>query len=235
MAQDGPVPLPSDGTPSKDGRQSAALRGLGITGVIATVLIGLAGPVLEPLGAVLTLGWARWSRTPLRDLGLVRPRNIVVTVLTAAACGVLFKLAMKSVVMPLLGAPPVNPAYHWLQGDTRALPGMLFDVIVGAGFNEELVFRGFLFLQLGKALGTGRRARIVIVLLTSLWFGGLHAFGQGLAGAEQATITGLAFGTFYAATGRLWPIVIAHAAFDVTAVGIIYAGLETTVAHGFFR
>jgi membrane protease YdiL (CAAX protease family) len=235
MTQDAPAPTPPEGTTETDGGTSAALRGLGLAGVTATVLIVLAGPVFEPLGTFLTWLWARWSRTPWRDLGLVRPRSIPWTVVSGIAAGALFKLAMKSVVMPLLGAPPLNPAYHWLAGDTRALPGMLFDVTVGAGLTEELVFRGFLFLQLRKALGPGARARVLIVLVTSLYFGALHHAGQGLAGAEQAVITGLAFGTFYATTGRLWPVVIAHAAFDVTAVGIIYADLETTVARWFFR
>jgi hypothetical protein len=235
VVHDEPVPPPPEGPPASDSRTVTELRGLGAIGVAATVLIVLAGPVLEPLGATLALVWARWSRTPWRELGLVRPRNVAVTALAGIACGALFKLAMKSVVMPLLGADPVNQAYHWLAGNTRALPGMLFDVVVGAGFNEELVFRGFLFLQLQKALGTSVRARTVIVLVTSLYFGALHYVGQGLAGAEQAAIVGLAFGTFYAATGQLWPLVFAHAAFDVTAVGLIYADLETTVGHWFFR
>lgn len=225
---------PGASAPS-DHRSAAALRALGPAGIFVTVIIALTGPVLEPLGAVLTLFWARSSETPWRALGFVRPRSWWTTATLATLTGVLFKLAMKSVVMPLLGAPPANQVYRWLAGNTLALPGMMFDVIVGAGFNEELVFRGFLFLQLQKLLGTGLRARIAIVILTSVYFGGLHWFGQGLPGAQQATIVGLAFGTFYATTGRLWPLIIAHATFDATAVVLIYKGLETNVAQWCFR
>jgi hypothetical protein len=35
--------------------------------------------------------------------------------------GAAFKLAMKSVVMPLFGAPPVNATFHYLAGNQAAL------------------------------------------------------------------------------------------------------------------
>jgi CAAX prenyl protease-like protein len=58
-----------------------------------------------------------------------------------------------------------------------------------------------------------------------------HHSVQGLAGSEQATITGLVFGTIFANTGRIWMLMVLHAAFDLTALAIIYWNLETKVAH----
>jgi membrane protease YdiL (CAAX protease family) len=75
----------------------------------------------------------------------------------------------------------------------------------------------------------------VTVLFTSLGFASLHYFDQGFAGAEQATMTGLVFGTIYACTGRLWTLMCLHAAFDLTAVAIIYWDLESSVAHLVFK
>ena len=106
---------------------------------------------------------------------------------------------------------------------------------MGAGFGEETVLRGFLFERLGKLLGRGAGATIAIVLLTSAWFGLIHYPGQGFAGAEQAVITGLVFGSIFAITGRIWLPIFAHAAFDLTAVFIIYRNLESYVAHLVFR
>lgn len=108
-------------------------------------------------------------------------------------------------------------------------------ILAGAGFGEETIFRGFLFERLGKLFGSGRRARVAIVLLTSILFGLVHYPGQGLPGVEQATIVGLVFGTIMAATGRIWLLMFAHAAFDLTALAIIYRDLESTVAHFFFK
>jgi len=52
---------------------------------------------------------------------------------------------------------------------------------------------------------------------------------------EQAAVTGLVFGGIYAVTGQIWLLMIMHAAFDVTAVGLIYRGWETNVAHWFLQ
>jgi membrane protease YdiL (CAAX protease family) len=48
---------------------------------------------------------------------------------------------------------------------------------------------------------------------------------------EQATIVGLVFGAIFTLTGQIWMLMLAHAAFDLTAVAMIYWNLESTVAH----
>ena len=104
-------------------------------------------------------------------------------------------------------------------------------MIVGAGFGEETVFRGYMFERLGKVFGTGRGAKVSIVLITSALFALGHYANLGITGVEQAMITGLVYGSIFAATGRLWMLMWAHAAFDVLALAIIYWDLETEVAH----
>jgi CAAX protease family protein len=214
---------------------SAELRRFGPIGILAILLI-LAGNLLfVPLSALLVLLWARLSETPWRDIGFVRPRSWVVTALIGIVVGVSGKVILKALVMPLLGAPATNPTYHYLVGNTAALPATLYLVIIGAGFGEETLFRGFFFERLRTLLGPERRATIAIVLITAILFGAAHLLDQGLFGAEQATIVGLAFGAIYAITGSLALPMIAHAAFDLTAVAIIYLDLESAVAHLLFR
>jgi membrane protease YdiL (CAAX protease family) len=218
-----------------DDRLAASLRGFGPLGILAIVVILTGNAIVVALSAILVLVWARLSRTPWRDIGYVRPRSWTRTVLIGVAFGVAFKLLMKIIVMPLLGADPINEAYHYLVGNTAALPVALYATIVGAGFGEETVFRGYMFERLGKLFGSSAGAKTLIVLLTSAWFGVDHYLVQGLAGVQQATIFGLVFGTIYAVTGRIWMLVFAHAAFDLTAVAIIYWNLESAVAHLIFK
>jgi len=142
---------------------------------------------------------------------------------------------MKAVVMPLLGADPINPTYHFLVGNRAALPAAVWSAIVAAGWGEETLFRGYLFERLGKLFGPSVGAKALIVLITSVGFGLAHYPEQGLAGAEQATITGLLFGTIFAATGRLFMPMCVHAAFDLTAIAMIYWNLESKVAHLVFK
>ena len=108
-------------------------------------------------------------------------------------------------------------------------------MIVGAGFGEETIFRGYLFERLGKLFGTGASAKVLIVLLTSAVFALGHYANLGLPGVEQAMITGLVFGAIFAVTGRIWMVMCAHAAFDLPAVAIIYWNLEAAVAHLVFK
>jgi CAAX protease family protein len=211
------------------------LRGFGPAGLLALLVI-LAGGLVSPLlGAVLVLIWAHLSHTPWRSLGFAPPRSWARTCAIGIGFGAAFKLVMKAIVMPLFGAPAVNPRYHYLAGNAAALPSILFLVIVSAGFGEEVLFRGFLFERLEKRLGTGRAALTVIVLITSGLFAIAHYPDQGLPGVEQAAVTGVVFGSIYALDGRLWLPMVAHAAFDVTALVLIYWQWESAVAHLLFR
>ncbi len=230
------VPVEARAALSFGDRFAAGLRGFGPLGILAVLVILLTGNYpFAPLGAILVLVWVRLSRTPWREIGYVRPKSWPVTVAVGIAFGIAFKFLMKAIVMPLLGADPINQAYHYLAGNRAALPGAVYAMIVGAGFGEETVFRGYMFERFGKLFGSGVWAKTSTVLLTAILFGLGHYSVQGLAGAEQATIVGLVFGTIMAVTGRIWMLMCAHAAFDLTALAMIYWNLESDVAHLVFK
>jgi membrane protease YdiL (CAAX protease family) len=214
---------------------AARLRGFGPVGILAVAAVLAGNLVVAPLSAILVLIWVRLSRTPWREIGYVRPASWVGSLAIGITLGSAFKLVMKMLVMPLLGADPINHAYHYLAGNPAALPGALFSVTVGAGFGEETVFRGYMFERLGNLFGSDRWAKAFIVLLTAGLFGLAHLPDQGRAGAEQGAIVGLVFGTIFAMTNRIWMLMFAHAAFDLTALAIIYWNLESDVAHLVFK
>lgn len=220
---------------NEDDRVAAALRGFGPLGILAILLILSGNFLFAPLSAILVLAWVRLSRTPWRKIGYVRPKSWIGSLAIGIAFGCVFKLLMKAIVMPLLGADPINQAYHYLAGNTAALPGMILTLIIVAGFGEETVYRGWMFERLGKLFGPSGLARTSIVLLTSIVFGLAHYSVQGLAGTEQAIITGLVFGTIFAVTRRIFLVMVAHAAFDLMALAIIYWDIETDVAHFIFK
>jgi len=219
-----------------DDRVAARLRGFGPLGILAVLVIVLIGNYpFAPLGAILVLVWVRSSHTPWHEIGYVHPKSWTRDLAIGVALGIAFKLLMKAIVMPSLGAPPINQAFHYLAGNRAALPGAAYAMIVGAGFGEETVFRGFLFERFGKLLGSGRWAKTLTVLLTSAGFALGHYSLQGLPAVQQATITGLVFGTIFAVTGQIWIPMFAHAAFDLTALAMIYWNLESAVAHLIFK
>ena len=217
----------------KDGL-AARLRGFGPVGFAAILLIFAANLAVAPLGAILVLVWARVAGVPWSDLGFRRPRSWLLTIVAGVIAGVMLKFLVKAVIMPLLGGPAINTAYHFVEGNRPALVQMIFVSIITGGIGEEILYRGFLFERLGRLVGKGRVATVAIVLLTTALFASIHIPEQGPYGAVQAIFTGLTFGTVYALTRRLWLPMVMHAAYDVTAVLLIYFGLEATVAHSFF-
>jgi membrane protease YdiL (CAAX protease family) len=211
------------------------LRGFGLLGIISILLILGGNELFIPLSGILALVWAWLSRTPWRNLGFVRPRSWPRTIAIGILFGVTLKLIMKSIVMPLLGAPAVNGPFHFLAHNPAEVPWMLYVIIVGAGFGEETIFRGWAFERFGKLLGTAPWAKAVAVLFTAAWFGHAHYGFQGMPGVQNAFVVGLVFGAVFAVTGRLFLLMIAHVAFDLIAFAMIYWEWETAVAHFFFK
>lgn len=218
-----------------DAAFATRLRGFGPIGLAAIVLILLGNSIFIPASALLVLLWRYLSHTPWRAIGFVRPQSWARTAALGILFGTSFKFIMKSIVMPLFGADPINQSYHFLAGNARLIPWALYGLIIGAGFGEETLFRGFLFERLGKLFGTSGVAKGMIVLFTSIAFGLAHYANQGMTGVEQATIVGLTFGAIFAITGRIFMLIIAHAAFDLTAYAMIYWSLETRIAHLIFK
>jgi membrane protease YdiL (CAAX protease family) len=191
-------------------------------------------PMIALLGAIVVVFWVHTTHRPWSDIGYTQPKSWTLTVAGGIAIGVALKFLLKAVVMPLLGAEPVNRYYHYLAGNTAELPAAIVMMFV-AGFGEETVFRGYTFERLGKLFGKRRGAKAAILLITSLLFALAHIAGQGRDGAAQALCSGLALGTMYFVTGTIWMPMIAHTAYDLTALWMIYSNLETAVAHSIFK
>lgn len=214
---------------------AARLRGFGPLGILAILIILGGNFIIAPLSAILVLIWVNLSNTPWPEIGYVRPRSWLKTIAIGIVFGVAFKFVMKALVMPLFGAPPINPVYQFVTGNTAVIPLMLYTMIVTAGFGEETFYRGWMFERFGKLFGQSTGAKIAMVLITTILFASVHYPEQGLPGVEQACITGLVFGSIFAVTGRIFMLMIAHAAFDLTALWIIYCGFETQIAHLIFK
>ncbi|HEY5094706.1 MAG TPA: type II CAAX endopeptidase family protein [Candidatus Eremiobacteraceae bacterium] len=215
-------------------RFAKELRGFGPLGVVAIVVI-LASQTLAPLSAILVLLWVTLSRTPWAEIGYVRPRSWLVEATAGIALGVVLKFLLKIIVMPLLGADAINRTYHYIVGNPAAAISEILPLIIVGGFAEETVFRGYLFERFGKLIGKSIVAKSGTVLVTALFFASLHFYDQGFAGVEQAIFTGLVFGTVFSSTGRIWIVMCAHAAYDLTALAIIYWNLESEFAHLVFK
>ena len=213
---------------------AARLRGFGPLGLFAIVVIVFTQLYSVALAAAMVVVWARLSNTPWREIGYTRPKSWAASALGGLVFGVVFKLLMKAVVMPLLGADPVTHVYQYLAGNRAEIFWFLL-IVLTAGATEETVYRGYAFERLGKILGSSRWAKVLMIFFTSVWFGWVHYPNRGVDAVEQAAIVGAVFATIFAFRGRLFMLMCAHSAFDLAAYALIYWNLERKVAHWVFR
>jgi uncharacterized protein len=182
-----------------DLRHQATLRITGaVTGQVATVL--------------LLILYLRWQDRSLADLGFGLPVPawgwISAIVLTAA-------LSSLILVGPLRGRASLSELsfFHIYNSLAAGL---------GAGFCEELLFRGFVMSALAWA-GSGRLTQVLVsALLFGLAHVGWTAIGTGfnarmfLGSVIPTAVFGALYAGIYLISGRsLMPVIMAHAITDM--------------------
>jgi len=223
-----PNPKAGPASPTDTAQRLREFGPLGVIAALAIVASSLAGFLIT---AILVLAWARHSKTPLRSLGFAPPCPPIGLLLSGLALGVLLKIGVKSIALPLLGAPAVNAPYHYLVGNAAALPWIVTTVLVSASFGEEVFFRGYLFERLGKLIGSGPIATSETIVLSAALFALGHYHDQGIPGVEQALMTGLVLGGLYAWRRQIWLPIMVHAGYDLASIAIIYFNLEEVIAR----
>jgi membrane protease YdiL (CAAX protease family) len=107
---------------------------------------------------------------------------------------------------------------HWWR-----VPILVLSAIANSGAEEVLVV-AYLITRL-RTLGWSENKSL---LASSLLRGSYHLY-QGFGGGVGNVIMGLVFGRYWQRTGKLWPLVIAHALIDMVAF-IGYALLRDHVS-----
>ena len=95
---------------------------------------------------------------------------------------------------------------HWWR-----VPALILYALANSGA-EEIIVVAYLISRL-RRLGLGENASL---LWSSLLRGSYHLY-QGVGGGVGNFLMGLVFGRYWQRTGRLWPLLIAHALIDIVA------------------
>ncbi len=194
---------------------------LGGGSILPLVLGVLLFHTLVILGAirfvVLRKYGLRWA-----DLGL-RPSSSRWILIGLAVAVVLLPVValINGILIPMVTDGEFrNPQIHTMAQDGFSWPALLSMLVMAgivAPFGEELVFRGLLFPWLQSHLGVAWAA-----ILSGLIFGMLH-FVPILIPALSAV--GIALALLYHRCGSLWPVIVAHGAFNAIMVIMVYAAL----------
>lgn len=119
--------------------------------------------------------------------------------------------------------PPDVSHLMGLPGNLAGLVLALILMWITAAFIEEMLCRGFLMNEAAGALGSGKLAWAVSVVLVGAVFGLAHAY-QGISGMLTTGGIGIVLGVLYLLMSRnLWPLIIAHGLFNSIQLYQVYA------------
>lgn len=212
--------------------------------LIESVLLGLSGQVIalnprrSPFDLIdlgLNLVWvfqlSAWgalaiyllwrSGITLRSIGLGRPRwrpDLLGGIGLAALIGVP-GLALYQIARLLGMNANVEPAE--LYDTWWRIPVLLLTAFAN-GWAEEVIVVGYLITRLRQL----RVSPVIAVVATSALRGLYHLY-QGFGAGLGNLAMGVVFGYVYLRTGRLWPLIVAHALIDAVA----FVGYALAAGH----
>ena len=82
---------------------------------------------------------------------------------------------------------------------------LLFVACAASGFEQELIYRGYLVPRFERLL----RSTWLAVLVAALLFGSYHLY-EGVAATIIVTGIGIIYGIAFCLTRRFWPLCLAH-------------------------
>ncbi|HEY6739489.1 MAG TPA: CPBP family intramembrane glutamic endopeptidase [Actinopolymorphaceae bacterium] len=173
-------------------------------GALALLLLWRSGIALREIGLDRSRPW--------RDVG----GGVVLTALIGVP-GLLLYLGSYALGFSLNVQPSVLDDTWW------RVPALVLSA-VGNSWLEEVVVVAYLLTRL-RQLGIRENTSL---LVSAVLRGAYHLY-QGFGGFVGNAIMGLIFGRVWQRTGRLWPLVIAHALLDIVAF-VGYALLKDVVS-----
>lgn len=196
-----------------------------VVGAFVSVPINLQkGFVLDAIGKMLLVGFA-WGLIRLRgetlaDIGLKRPASWIRTFAIAIGLATIVFIAMYA--SEKAGFRRDLSKFNAVQGNLALTILAVFYALIGAGFYEEFMFRGFLMQGLAMLFGASRSAWIVACILQGALFGAAHAYQNPLGIAITGAL-GVLMGVIVLASGRnLWIVIIGHGLFDASRFVLFY-------------
>jgi len=179
-------------------------------------------PVKFIIITVLALLFAYLQDGSLRGLNFKRLgiREVAITIALYIVLELLMDFAIQPLASKLFNEPADYSAFDFVKGHSAAYFKYLLYMWLSAAIGEEVLFRGFMTLQLQKLFG-GRK--LFIVLITAVLFSLPHLY-QGISGLVMTFLFGLVFGFIYMRFKNIWINIIVHGLIDSLFLTLAYFG-----------
>ncbi len=162
--------------------------------------------------------WLRGER--LADIGLKQPTNWWKTFLFGIAIAAVVFAGMY--ISEKAGFRRDLSRFKDVQGNLELAIYGVFYALIGAGFYEEFMFRGFLMQGFAMLFSGNRGGWIIANVMQAVLFGVSHAYQNPLGMAITGTLA-LVMGFLVLASGRnLWLVIIGHGLYDANRFVLFY-------------
>lgn len=178
------------------------------------------GLVVQMSEVLLACGmiWLRGEH--LADIGLKRPKSWPCTIAIGALIAALVFIAIY--FSEKAGFYRTLNRFAALQGNLRLTTIFVVYVLIGAGFYEEFMYRGFLMQGLAMCFGGSRAAWAIACAIQGVLFGLSHAYQNPLGILITGTL-GVLLAVLVFVSGRnLWSAIIVHGLFDASRSILFY-------------
>ena len=197
-----------------------------------------AGPVTLVMILVPIVFFMRLRGISLGKIGLAKitwPKGVLLFLpqvllafIAIGFAGVGVALVGETLNIGIFSAEQPDPEIRWgqLYGNTPLYLSWLAILWI-AGPAEELFFRGYLISRLTEIFGNGTFRAVLSVILPALIFGLGHVYYQGWRGLFVTGAIGLVLGTLFLVYRKnVWPLMVAHAAFNSMIFTGLYLGAD---------
>ncbi len=176
--------------------------------------------IVQLLGVAIAWMLLRLRGERLANIGLKQPANWWRTILIGLVAAALVFAAMY--ISEKAGFRRDLSRFKDVKGNLEVTVYGVFYALIGAGFYEEFMFRGFLMQGMAMLFNGSRVAWIVACVVQGALFGAAHAY-QNPLGVAITGILGVLMGFLVLASGRnLWPVIIGHGLFDASRFVLFY-------------
>ncbi len=176
--------------------------------------------IVQLLGVAIAWMLIRLRGERIADIGLKQPENWWRTIMIGLVAAALVFAAMY--VSEKAGFRRDLSRFKDVKGNLEVMVYGVFYALIGAGFYEEFMFRGFLMQGMAMLFGGTRGAWLVACVVQGALFGAGHAYQNPLGIAITGTL-GVCMGLLVLASGRnLWPAIIGHGLFDASRFVLFY-------------
>ena len=185
--------------------------------IISSIIVFIGSAIEYKERAFIALGFER-EKFSYKNFFVLAP-------LVALGLFIFYIFILVPGITKLTGVPIDYSFFKEITGNLKTFLISLAFILVGSGFGEEIIFRGYFMRQFVKFFGESKISIALSIILITGFFGFMHS-GQGITGQIVTFVIGSIIALiFYLRKYDLWFVCSVHCFFNTIALTSIYFGL----------